>query len=94
MYAGAIDERMKCVVPTCSVGTYQAYSQTACQCEVVPGAFRFTEEGDVLACRAPWSDGDQCHNGFVSVLSGGEEVVVASRNRAPLPDCRNQTHDH
>lgn len=53
MYAGAIDERLKCVVPTCSVGTYQAYLTTACcQCEVVPEAFRFTEEGDVLGLAA------------------------------------------
>ena len=53
MYAGAIDERFKCVVPTCSVGTYQAYlSAACCQCEVVPGAFRFTEEGDVLGLAA------------------------------------------
>ena len=53
MYAGAIDERLSCVVPTCSVGTYQAYLNTACcLCEVVPGAFRFTEEGDVLGLAA------------------------------------------
>lgn len=53
MYAGAIDERFQCVVPTCSVGTYQSYLNAACcQCEVVPGAFRFTEEGDVLGLAA------------------------------------------
>ncbi len=50
MYAGAWDKRFKCVVPVCSVGTYQAYLQTACcMCEVVPGALRFTEEWAVLA---------------------------------------------
>ena len=49
MYAGAVDERFRCVVPTCSVGNYQAYLNAACcMCEVVPGALRFTEEGDVL----------------------------------------------
>ncbi len=53
MYAGAFDERFKCVVPTCSVGTYQAYLGAACcMCEVVPGAMRFTEEGDLLGLAA------------------------------------------
>lgn len=53
MYAGAIDERFACVVPTCSVGTYQSYLSTACcQCEVVPAALRFTEEGDILGLAA------------------------------------------
>jgi sugar lactone lactonase YvrE/cephalosporin-C deacetylase-like acetyl esterase len=54
MYAGAWDERFKCVVPVCSVGNYQAYLQTACcMCEVVPGALKFTEEWAVLALTAP-----------------------------------------
>ncbi len=54
MYAGALDERFKAVVPVCSVGNYQAYLQTACcVCEVLPGALRFTEEGDVLGLVAP-----------------------------------------
>ena len=53
MYAGAFDERFGCVVPTCSVGTYDAYLGAACcMCEVVPGALRFTEEGDVLGLAA------------------------------------------
>ncbi len=53
MYAGAFDERFKCVVPTCSVGNYQAYLGPACcMCEVVPNALRFTEEGDVLGLAA------------------------------------------
>ncbi len=53
MYAGAFDERIRCVVPTCSVGTYEAYLSTACcMCEVVPGALRFTEEGNVLGLAA------------------------------------------
>lgn len=53
MYAGAFDERFGCVVPTCSVGTYDAYLGAACcMCEVVPGAVRFTEEGDVLGLAA------------------------------------------
>jgi hypothetical protein len=38
----------------CSVGNYQAYLGPACcMCEVVPGALRFTEEGDVLGLVAP-----------------------------------------
>src|SRR5262249_22194855 len=54
MYAGALDERFTAVVPVCSVGTYQAYLHAACcVCEVLPGALRFAEEGDVLALVAP-----------------------------------------
>jgi cephalosporin-C deacetylase-like acetyl esterase len=53
MYAGAFDERLRCVVPTCSVGNYRAYlSAACCMCEVVPGALKFTEEGDVLGLAA------------------------------------------
>ncbi len=49
MYAGGYDERFRCVVPTCSVGTYRAYlSAACCMCEVVPGGITFTEEGDLL----------------------------------------------
>src|SRR5262245_14166241 len=54
MYAGALDERLKCVVPVCSVGNYQAYFHVACcVCEVLPGALRFTEGGDVLGLVVP-----------------------------------------
>jgi dienelactone hydrolase len=54
MYAGALDERFKAVVPVCSVGTYQAYLHAACcVCELLPGALRCTEEGDVLGLVAP-----------------------------------------
>jgi dienelactone hydrolase len=54
MYAGALDERFRAVVPVCSVGTYQAYLQSACcVCEVLPGALRFAEEGDILGMIAP-----------------------------------------
>src|SRR6266852_2146466 len=56
MYAGALDDRFKAVVPVCSVGNYQAYLKAACcVCEVLPGALRFTEEGDVLGLVAPRS---------------------------------------
>ncbi len=54
MYAGAFDERFKCVVPTCSVGTYQSYLGAACcMCEVVPAAMSYTEEWGVLSLVAP-----------------------------------------
>src|SRR5262245_10385927 len=54
MYGGALDERFAAVVPVCSVGNYQAYLKAACcVCEVLPGALRFTEEGDVLGLVAP-----------------------------------------
>ncbi|MBX9585286.1 MAG: alpha/beta hydrolase family protein [Gemmataceae bacterium] len=54
MYAGAMDDRLKAVVPVCSVGNYQAYLGAACcLCEVVPGALKFTEEGEVLGLVAP-----------------------------------------
>jgi dienelactone hydrolase len=54
MYAGAYDERFGCAVPTCSVGTYQAYLGAACcMCEVVPGALEYTEEWGLLAMVAP-----------------------------------------
>ncbi len=54
MYAGAWDDRLKAVVPVCSVGNYQAYLGTGCcMCEVVPGALRFTEEWGVLGLVAP-----------------------------------------
>ena len=54
MYAGAYDERFQCVVPVCSVGTYQAYLQSACcLCEVVPNAISYTEEWALLGLVAP-----------------------------------------
>jgi dienelactone hydrolase len=54
MNAGAVDDRLAVVVPVCSVGTYQSYLRAACcVCEVLPGALRFTEEGDVLGLVAP-----------------------------------------
>src|SRR5262249_34935736 len=54
MYAGALDERFRAVVPVCSVGNYQAYLHAACcVCEMLPGALRFCEEGEVLGLVAP-----------------------------------------
>ena len=54
MYAGALEERIKCVVPVCSVGTYQAYLGAACcMGEVAPGALTYTEEAGVLSLVAP-----------------------------------------
>lgn len=54
MYIGAIDDRLKAVVPVCSVGTYQSYLGAACcMCEVTPGALGYTEEAGVLSLVAP-----------------------------------------
>jgi pimeloyl-ACP methyl ester carboxylesterase len=54
MYAGAFDERFGCVVPTCSVGTYQSYLTAACcMCELVPSAVTYTEEWGLLSMVAP-----------------------------------------
>lgn len=54
MYVGTFDERIAATVPVCSVGSYEAYLAAACcMCEVVPGAIRHTEEGDLLGLAAP-----------------------------------------
>jgi hypothetical protein len=54
MYCGTLDERIAATIPVCSVGNYQAYLGAACcMCEVVPGALRFAEEGDLLGLSAP-----------------------------------------
>ncbi|MBQ15867.1 MAG: acetylxylan esterase [Planctomycetaceae bacterium] len=54
IYVGALDDRLKCVVPVCSVGNYQAYLGAACcMCELVPGALTFTELWQVLGLVAP-----------------------------------------
>ncbi len=54
IYSGALDERLKCVVPVCSVGNYQAYLGAACcMCELVPGALTFTDQWQVLGLVAP-----------------------------------------
>src|SRR5260370_18650487 len=56
MCAGGTDEGLKAVGPVWSVGGYQAYLPAACcVCEVLPGALRFAEEGDVLGLVAPRS---------------------------------------
>ncbi len=54
IYSGALDERLKCVVPVCSVGNYQAYLGAACcMCELVPGALTFADQWQVLGLVAP-----------------------------------------
>ena len=54
IYAGALEERFKCVVPVCSVGNYQAYLGAACcMCELVPGTLTFSEQWQVLGLVAP-----------------------------------------
>ncbi|WZO96001.1 acetylxylan esterase [Isosphaeraceae bacterium EP7] len=54
LYAGALDERITAVVPVCGVGTYEAYTETACcVCEVLPGGLAYATTGDLLAMVAP-----------------------------------------
>lgn len=54
MYAGALDERFKAVVPVCSVGTFQSYLTGAnCVCETLIAGLTYCEEGDILALVAP-----------------------------------------
>lgn len=54
MYAGCFDERIQCIVPCCSVGTYDSYLTAACcMCEVVPSGLALTEEWGVLSLAAP-----------------------------------------
>ena len=53
-YLSAFDERVKCAVPVCSVGTFRSYLDTAsCVDEVLLGGLTFAEEGDLLGMVAP-----------------------------------------
>ena len=48
MYAGALEDRFKAVIPVCSVGNYQAYLGVACcMCEGTR-CVEFTENGEYL----------------------------------------------
>lgn len=52
--AGAVDDRLKAVIPVCGVGTYESYLQAACcVCEVNPGGLTYATTGDLLALMAP-----------------------------------------
>ncbi|OJW24631.1 MAG: hypothetical protein BGO49_06200 [Planctomycetales bacterium 71-10] len=54
LYAGALDDRLKAVVPVCGVGTYEAYlSAACCVCEVNPAGMTYACTGDLLAMIAP-----------------------------------------
>ncbi len=54
MNSGAWDERLRAVVPVCSVGTYDAYLGAACcVCEALPGGLTMAEEGTILGLVAP-----------------------------------------
>lgn len=54
LYAGALDDRFKAVVPVCGVGTYEAYlSAACCACEVNPAGMTYACTGDLLAMIAP-----------------------------------------
>jgi dienelactone hydrolase len=53
-HLSAFDERIKCAVPVCSVGTFESYMSTACCVdEVLLGGLTFAEEGDLLGIVAP-----------------------------------------
>jgi dienelactone hydrolase len=83
MYAGALDERFAAVVPVCSVGTYQSYLHAACcVCEVLPGALRFAEEGDVLALVAPRAllVVNATRDGFQFSVGEAEKSVARARS--------------
>lgn len=54
MWVGAMDERLKAVMPVVSVGSFESYiMRSNCYCEVLPGAFQYFEEDSVLALVAP-----------------------------------------
>ncbi|NLO06386.1 MAG: hypothetical protein GX131_11235 [candidate division WS1 bacterium] len=54
-YAAACDERVTVAVPSCSFATYVGENGLAhhCDCNVVPGIYRFGEFGDVAGLTAP-----------------------------------------
>jgi dienelactone hydrolase len=54
LYAGAIDQRLRAVIPVCGIGTYEAYLSTACcVCEVNVRGAVYASTGDLLAMVAP-----------------------------------------
>jgi dienelactone hydrolase len=54
LYAGAMDERFKAVIPVCGIGTYDAYLTTACcVCEINGGGAVQATTADLLAMIAP-----------------------------------------
>ncbi|MFN0195598.1 MAG: alpha/beta hydrolase family protein [Planctomycetaceae bacterium] len=89
MYAGAFDERFKCVVPTCSVGTYQAYLHAACcMCEMVPDAMSYTEEWGVLSLVAPRAlmVTSATQDAFQFSVGEAQKSIAAARNVFKLYD--------
>lgn len=53
-YLSAFDERVRCAVPVCSVGTFESYLRAACCVdEMLPGGLAVCEEGDLLGMVAP-----------------------------------------
>lgn len=74
MYSGAWDDRLRSVVPVCSVGNYQAYLGAACcLCEVVPGILKSTEEWGILAQTSPRA---------LMVINASKDVVQFSPEAA------------
>jgi cephalosporin-C deacetylase-like acetyl esterase len=53
-FLSAFDERIRCAVPVCSVGTWEDYLSAACCVdEVLADGLTFAEEGDLLGMVAP-----------------------------------------
>jgi len=81
-YLSAFDERIRCAVPVCSVGTFQDYLNAACCVdEVLDGALTFAEEGDLLGSLAPraallviTAERDTFHFGPVSAAAAVERA--------------------
>jgi dienelactone hydrolase len=53
MYAFALDERIKCAVPVCSMASLESATTNGCLCNHVPGALLLGDRSDLLAMRAP-----------------------------------------
>src|SRR5262249_40736276 len=93
MYAGALDDRFRAVVPVCSVGTYQSYLHAACcVCEVLPGALRFAEEGDVLSLVAPRAllVINATKDAFQFSIGEAEKSIARARHVFKLYDAENK----
>ncbi|MGH2371698.1 MAG: alpha/beta hydrolase family protein, partial [Chloroflexota bacterium] len=54
MYLAAVDERVACAVPVCSVELFEVYfRKSQCVCETVPGLLTFADKPHVLGLIAP-----------------------------------------
>lgn len=53
LYTFALDKRIKCAVPVCSVASFETATTGGCLCNHVPGAMNLGDRSDILAMRAP-----------------------------------------